>query len=219
MSKSKNAKPEVLTKNNINAAVDIKLTKSDLVDMVVSERRQELNNVLSDIRKKMDNNRKENAQAKEKHEKVLVAMTKKRYGKRIKAAEKFFGSEAKYKVETYYGKVNGVVATVECYKYCPGYDANNGYGSWNIYYGREDFREETMPTMVKIMSLEKEFNVLQECHNNTSHEINNLKEMGERTKAKWIRSILESSTEGQALLKGITNQVRKSKKLLNAKGK
>lgn len=87
--------PEVLDGTKIVPTVELQLTKSDLVDMVMAEQEESVEAELERIDTQIEAIKEQKQQVGEEHRDALSKMLKERHGKRIKAAERFFGSKVK----------------------------------------------------------------------------------------------------------------------------
>lgn len=242
---------EVLHQTN----VDVKISKSDLVDMVVAEREAEIQEQVDSLRARSEELRVALTETDEAHKLAVIKLFKKEHSKKVKAAEKFLGVEATYDVDRPYSgkeflypeqyqpynqynnhpliKFNAPFAAVR-----PNHEYKRRVSKWSVWrsitcnvetqgdaeagrwmfcYDVPDDQLEAMPTFKKLEKLANERNEVDQEYNTLQQEKNNLHNMGQRAKAKLVRSILESTEQGQRMLANISGVVRASNKALKGK--
>lgn len=92
--------PEVLDSTKIVPTVELQLTKSDLVDMVVAEQEETVESELDKLDEQIRFVKEQKEKAQKDYKESLAKLLKERHGKRIKAAERFFGSKVEFSDDT-----------------------------------------------------------------------------------------------------------------------
>lgn len=210
---------DILSKVN----VDVKISKSDLIEMLIAEKKEELNEHTQVLSEEHDALRDLLKKAKDKHSSAMLKLIKKVYGKEIKAAEKMLDVEAEYYVtDTVYK--NNFYRNEKDYMRLARCNVGSSEGDPSGISGKVEFcialnNEElnSMPTYIKYLELNDKIEDVLSKQNSLRHEKNNLHEMGQKAKAKLVRSILESTDQGKALLGSMSGAVRASNKALKGK--
>jgi len=96
-----NAEPEVLNNTKVLPTVELQLTKSDLVDMVVAEQEELVEERIDVLDEQLAAAKETFKSLLEKASESVIKNCKKSCSKEVRAAEKFIGAEAVYEISTH----------------------------------------------------------------------------------------------------------------------
>lgn len=177
----------------------------------------------------------------EKIKTAFINLAKKFHQKRIKGAEIAFDTKATYEANPARGnymsydaerwlhdpsksKHKTMAVTARVISKIKGANYSIQTEHWSITYKPTNKEIKSVPAFKNVNQLAKErkeisesIALLQEKKNVKLREKHSLAAMGARAKAKWVRSILEQTTDGAEMLSAIAGKIKQGNKLLKKK--
>jgi hypothetical protein len=209
--------PQVLANTEVKPQLDLTLNKNDLLDMIIGEREEQLENEIKAKDQQLSALHDELKQVADKHDKAVKKAAASAIKDKIKLAEKLFGTPA---------EVIMMMASTREGCYSNGISVRVSIGGeqqaykphWIGTYSLPDVELQAMPTRHDLLSLFGKIMVAETELRDLNKEKHELTHMGRVAKARMIRSVLESSEQGQQVLSKLPSMM-KAIKLLGPKSK